>query len=73
MHLSYDMTLVLELVHKQMYRIQTNLRMLKVTLIQMVIFHYIIEYVGNLCSPCPLYEQPKSTFLGPMQYSYVHA
>ena len=26
---------------------------------EMFILHYIMEYVGNLCSPCPLCEQPK--------------
>ena len=27
--------------------------------IAMFIPHYIVEYVGNLCSPCPLHEEPK--------------
>ena len=26
---------------------------------EMFILHYIMEYVGNLCIPCPLHEQPK--------------
>ena len=35
-----------------MYWIRINIRMF--------ILHYIItEYDGNLCSPCPLHEQPK--------------
>ena len=27
------------------------------------ILHYIMEYVGNLCSPCLLHEQPKGEFV----------
>ena len=50
----------LQLVHKQMYWIRTNLQPLNVKCnIRMFILHYIMEYVGNLCSPCPLHEQPK--------------
>ena len=53
-----------KLVHKQMYWIQTNLwRFQPLNIkcnIQMFILHYIMEYVDNLCSPCPLCEQPKS-------------
>ena len=45
------------LVHKQMYWIRTNLRRFQPSKvfcnIQMLIFHYIMEYFGNLSSPCP--------------------
>ena len=36
----------------------SNLRMLNVTF-EIFILHYTMEYVDNLCSPCPLHEQPK--------------
>ena len=43
-------------VHKQMYWIQTNLQRFQPSNvkcdIRMVVLHYIMEYVGNLCSPC---------------------
>ena len=58
---------VLSVVHKQMYWIRTNLRMF--------IFHYIMEYFGNLSSPCPLHEQPKDEiiFLGTAKCNYMCA
>ena len=31
---------------------------------EMLIPHYIMEYVGNLCSPCPLHEQLNGEFIG---------
>ena len=36
--------------------------MLKATF-KMYILHYVMEYVGNLCSPCLLHEQPKGEFV----------
>ena len=58
---------VYTLVHKQMYQIQTNLRRLEPSNvfcnIQMLIFHYIMEYFGNLSGPCPLHEQPKDEII----------
>ena len=29
----------------------------------MLIFHYIMEYVGNLSGPCSLHEQPKDEII----------
>ena len=37
--------------------------MLNVTF-EMFILHYIMEHVGNLCSPCSVHEQLKIYFLG---------
>ena len=33
----------------------------------MLIFHYIMEYFGNLSGPCPLHEQPKDEIICTMQ------
>ena len=30
-----------------------NLQMLNTTFECLIILHYIMEYVGNLCNPCP--------------------
>ena len=60
---------VLSLVHKQMYWIQTK-PFLKVPTfecvkcnIQMLILHYVMECVGNLCGSCPLHEQQKGEYI----------
>ena len=63
-----------KLVHKQIYWIQqtfegSNLQMLNVTF-EMSIPHYIMEYVGNLCNPCLLREQPKG-IVGHTRLLYV--
>ena len=59
------------LVHKQMYWIRTNLRRFQPSNvfcnIRMLIFHYIMEYFGNLNSPCPLHEQPTDEIICTMQ------
>ena len=48
----------------------SNLQMLNLTF-EMFILHYIMEYVGNLCSPCLLSEQPKSEFSCTMQLCII--
>ena len=51
-------------MHKQMYW-RTNLRILNATF-ECFILHYIMEYIGNLCSPHLLHEG-EFIFLGPAQ------
>ena len=57
----------LQLMHKQMYWIRTNLRRFQPSnvkcKIRMLIFHYIMEYFDNLSGPCPLHEQPKDEII----------